>query len=1011
MTSTSFEHKVLSFSGGTSGSTIKIETTAKRAYIDNINVYYNVTSATANPTFSPVAGTYTSAQNVTLSSTTSGAKIYYTTDGMTTPSSASTPYTGAIALNSTATTTIQAIAYDASNANPSDVTSATYTINLNPTINSTPATLSAFSAVVGTPYSRTLTVSGTNLTADITAALDDATQFQVSPATVTQSSGTAAATTVTVTYNPTAAGTHTATLTLSSGSATPVTYSLSGTATWPPLATPVATAATSITNAGFTANWNAVSGATTYDLNLYTKSGTKIAEGFDAVGTSGTPVPTDWIFTNITTTYTSTGYFNNAAPSLKFDASGDIVVTPTYSAPATTISFWIRGASTDATSALLVEGSTDGLTWNTIENINPLPTSGTLKTYNSGSTPALTANFIKFRFTYTKSAGNVAFDDFTYLNNYSENAITGSPFTGISGTSNALTGLQRGTAYYYTVIAKNTNVTSSTSNEITANTTNNSSTVADGLWSTASTWADATVPPSGADVIVNNTIAIDQNLTVSSIAINAGNSLSINAGKQFTVGNTLTNNGALNLLSSAVDGTATILTPATITTGTGATYSVQQYLTGSLNSGTGFPNGRMWYVATPVTGTGVNSGVFDAAANANKLWYYTESAHGYTEITDNTTDLTVGTGYVARMGANTTVNFSGTGLYTGDKLISLTYNTGDVKSGFNLIGNPYPSFLDWKAVTLPASVMPTIWVRSFSGSAMGFDTYNASTGAGVSSNGNTVTQYIAPMQAFWVEVNAPSTITVTNAMRYAQDQTTNGNKLKAPAVNATAQQLLRLQVTNGTNSDESIIAFNANASDAYDRYDSHKMANNEATLPEIYTLAGSDQLAINCLKSLTSNEVIPLGFTTGEANTFTLKVTQADNFDADTKIILKDNVQNTERDLTDGTPYSFTSDITSSADRFSIVFRSASATTGLDSNADNNPLFLVYRGSNNRIKINYNGNLSTDVTVSVYNTVGQKLQSKRITSTNTEMTALCSGVYLVSVTTDGKSITKKVILN
>ena len=48
-------------------------------------------SVVAAPTFSPAGGTYTSAQNVAISTTTSGATIYYTTDGST-PSSHSTAY-------------------------------------------------------------------------------------------------------------------------------------------------------------------------------------------------------------------------------------------------------------------------------------------------------------------------------------------------------------------------------------------------------------------------------------------------------------------------------------------------------------------------------------------------------------------------------------------------------------------------------------------------------------------------------------------------------------------------------------------------------------------------------------------------------------------------------------------------------------------------------------------------------------------------------------------------------
>lgn len=84
------------------------------------------TPTAATPTFSPAAGTYSSAQSVTLADSTTGVAIYYTTDGST-PSSSSTAYAAAIKVS--ATTTIKAIASGAG-YNSSAVASATFTINL-----------------------------------------------------------------------------------------------------------------------------------------------------------------------------------------------------------------------------------------------------------------------------------------------------------------------------------------------------------------------------------------------------------------------------------------------------------------------------------------------------------------------------------------------------------------------------------------------------------------------------------------------------------------------------------------------------------------------------------------------------------------------------------------------------------------------------------------------------------------------------------------------------------------
>ena len=68
---------------------------------------YTIETPAATPTFTPAAGTYTGAQQVTISESTPGATIFYTTDG-TAPTTSSTPYTAAISVSKSLT--IKAIA-------------------------------------------------------------------------------------------------------------------------------------------------------------------------------------------------------------------------------------------------------------------------------------------------------------------------------------------------------------------------------------------------------------------------------------------------------------------------------------------------------------------------------------------------------------------------------------------------------------------------------------------------------------------------------------------------------------------------------------------------------------------------------------------------------------------------------------------------------------------------------------------------------------------------------------
>jgi hypothetical protein len=119
----------------------------------------------AAPTISPNGGTFSSSQNVTLSTTTASASIYYTLDGSA-PTSASALYAGPISIGTN--TTIQAIA-TAPGFAQSSVSSATFTFT-------TQTPMATFAPAAGTyPVAQSVTLSDADANAKIYYTTDGST--------------------------------------------------------------------------------------------------------------------------------------------------------------------------------------------------------------------------------------------------------------------------------------------------------------------------------------------------------------------------------------------------------------------------------------------------------------------------------------------------------------------------------------------------------------------------------------------------------------------------------------------------------------------------------------------------------------------------------------------------------------------------------------------------------------------------------------------------------------------
>ncbi|MEI6697216.1 MAG: hypothetical protein WCO13_14270 [Bacteroidota bacterium] len=356
------------------------------------------------------------------------------------------------------------------------------------------------------------------------------------------------------------------------------------------VSSPTTTVATSVSSSGFTANWDAVSGAANYKLDVSTSptfgtsSSTTLSEGFDA----GTTVPNGWTFTSIGGTYATSGNFGVSSPSLKMDATNDRVQTPTLSGSATQLSFWIKGQSATG-SYLLVEGY-NGSSWVSIDNILLTSvTTGTTKTYNSGTTPVLGSNFVQFRFTYTSNTGNLAFDDISINYNASiPSFVSAYNDITVGSTSTAVTSLSPATTYYYRVRAVGGNSTSANSGTMSVTT----SAILPAVSTTSPTTSiTATSAVSGGNV------TSDGGATITARGVCYGTSASPDIS-----GNVVTATGTTGTFTSTLSG----LTANT-------TYHVRAYATNSVGTAYG---ADISFVSLPLAEPSNHPTSFTATANS-----------------------------------------------------------------------------------------------------------------------------------------------------------------------------------------------------------------------------------------------------------------------------------------------------------------------------------------------------------------------------------------------------------
>lgn len=527
-----------------------------------------------------------------------------------------------------------------------------------------------------------------------------------------------------------------------------------------------------------------------------------------------------------------------------------------------------------------------------------------------------------------------------------------------------------------------------------------------GSWKQAANWCGG-VPAVGATVLIPaaTTVFLDTTAALALLSIAPGAHLRLKESKKLSVDGDINLQGQLTLEDKAT------LVQATNSAWTGnGTVQLQQYITGT---GQTTPNGRFWFVGTPMPA--VVSAAY-GAQTTSVLKFFNEPLGNWQEITDALTPIEVGKGYFVQSATNDTLVFNGSTLNNGNYSIPCTRTgTTNYYRGFNLVSNPYASYLDFDAA-IRTNLLPTIWYRTADPlQNMVFDTYNAQSGLGTSLSGIAVNQFVPPLQSFWVKIpdgNTTGSITFTNAMR--AHHTIGFEGLKSAAIDFPA--FVRINLEDGQRKDQLIVYMDQQMSSQVDGFDAEKML--VVNYPQCYTMASGKKLVINALKLSKAHNEIPLIVAFPESKSYTLNAVEL-NID-NGLILLEDKQLGVFQDLTLAPSYTFFATSGVQPTRFVLHLN---VPPGSPNNPQLEPTIAAQEGQvgafisvtydpQNDIVIDLDTNYSPIGQLELFDQTGRLVHQKTIEQHHENLPApMVPGYYLLRATIQGQFYTKRIVIN
>jgi hypothetical protein len=776
---------------------------------------------------------------------------------------------------------------------------------------------------------------------------------------------------------------------------------------------PVATAATNVNATSFTANWNAMPGAASYVLDVYTISQPAqevLNQNFNTItGTGGNDgswsggiAGTSLVASDLANWSFAYGYKADKCVRIGTSSAQGSLQTPALGLSGNAVLTFRAGAWNNDSTQLNLAITGGG----TLEMSSVTMTNNAFNSFTVG----ITGGSANTKITFSSSGSNRFFlDDVKVVKSAVETPVTNSPFTVTAPTIfKDVTGLTPSTTYYYRVRAKNGSTSSANSNEIQV-ITRPDTTSWDG-----NTWSNG-APALDMYAIVNGALSMTTSLEAKSITVYSGGSVIVTTGKTLRVANEVNNatNDATKFIVES--GASLIQNNAAVNVGP---------ITVKRNS---YPLYLLDYTlwASPVANQNLRN--FSPNTLYNRFYSYdtTIAPNGnwvqeiVTTADMNSKTFGLAKGYLIRMPNNSTAYSSsqpGTvypGVFVGvPNSGNITYTLSNANTQYNLVGNPYPSPISVASFRAAnPGIGGTFYFYRKRNAAQGSG-YGTLSQAGFAGN-VTVSNFdlIEVGQGFFVKANGVSTLNFTNGMR--AEASANAVFLRSSSAANTAltndnpvemNRFWLNLVKDNEQVGQALIGYIEGTTLGVDDNFDAKYFNDSALA--LTSIINNQEYIIQARPvPFVATDVVPLGFKTDVAGTYTFALGNKEGLFADATqnpIYLKDNTTNTLHPLNSGA-YTFNSAAGVFNTRFEIWYEDntlGNPSFGVDHNVNvykQNKTIVVDAGTTRLEKIE------------IWDTLGRLLFTTSTSDTRFEVKQplMENQVLLIKITTEKGSSNKK----